>query len=218
MESTAVVTVRLSGAEDTFSLEGPCACCGTTSEGTWVYHNEYNLKQAAAGSSGGTVLKDLKDAQGKLAVGTVEIHLPYCGRHLSQSRRLAHNVTIWMWLGIVVGVVAAVYYLINFGGELSSRADSTGVRGFYLCALPVILWAAAMTLMFLLNAGIGQLPQYRDYPYGLSGGGSGVEIKVDAEQQGQDVWYLLRMGFLSKDAAQRFLDQNPQANILLGRG
>jgi hypothetical protein len=218
MESTAVVTVRLSGQEDRFGLEGPCACCEATSEGTWVYREEYNLKQPAAGANGGTVLKDLKDAQGKLATGTVEVHLPYCARHLSQSRRLANNAKIWMWLGIVVGVVAAGYYLLNFGGELSSRADSTRVRGFYLCALPVILWVAAMALMFVVNAGVGQLPQYRDYPYGLAGGGSGVEIKVDAEQHGQDVWYLLRMGFLSKDAAQRFLDQNPQANTILGQG
>jgi len=230
MDIKATLRLTLSNKKDSFALAGSCICCGKPSEDVWTYNKKYNLERWVASSGGSTgdikpVKQGYKDANGTPAQGEVEIKLPYCSTHLNQTKRLQNYHSRQQNALIIVGVVAAVLYFILVGGKWIGDADTTIQVGFRACGMPIIVFLGAAGLGLLattaINSGIASKPEYVDYPIDSgSGGGSGLAIVVDSDQNGvigQPVRYFLNLDFNNIDAAKQFKASYPGTIILLGQ-
>ena len=230
MDVKATFKLWLSGAKDTFTLDGPCVCCGKPSVNVWTYNKKYNLERWVASSGGRTgevkpIKQGYKDKDGNPAQGEIEFNLPYCSEHLSQSERLRNYHSNQTNAVIIAGVIAVVLYLVLFGWDWIGAAKSNLQTGFRACAMPIIVFVSIAGLGVLANTALNESksaqPKYIDYPINSSdGGGSGLAITVDGEATGmvgQHVRYFLNLDFKNIEAANQFKRKYSGAVILKGK-
>jgi hypothetical protein len=224
MDVKVTLKLLLSNKEDTFTLTGPCVCCGQPSQDVWKYTKEYSLERWVAGSKGVTK-QGYKDKEGQSARGKIELDLPYCSEHYDQTKRLHNYHSIQNALAGILGFVAIVLYFVLFGWDWLGGAETTREFGFRLCGVPIFVGIGGFALGFLaskaLNASIATLPALSDYPIdSASGGGSGLAITVDSETTGiagQEVRHYLNLDFKNVEAAQQFKQKHPGARVVKGR-
>lgn len=215
----------LSNTKDTFTLEGPCVCCGKPNVGVWTYKNDYKLERWGADSSGKPAKQGYKDKDGNAAQGEIELNLPYCSEHLNQSKRLRKyhgNQGNGM---VIAGVIAIVLYFILFGVDWMRDAETNIQMGFRMCAMPIIAFIGGAGLVGLamksINESKANQPEFIDYPINSdSGGGSGLAIRVGSEQSGrvgQFVGHFLFLDFKNIEAAKQFKQKYPESIISKGK-
>ena len=188
MDVKATIRLWLSGTKDTFTLDGPCVCCGKSSVNVWTYNKKYNLERWVASSGGQTgdvrpIKQGYKDKDGNPAQGDVEFSLPYCPEHLSQSERLRNYHNNQTNVVIIAGVIAVVLYFVLFGWDWVGAAKSNLQTGFRACGMPIIVFVGIAGLGILANTALNESksaqPKYIDYPINSpGGGGSGLAITV----------------------------------------
>jgi uncharacterized membrane protein YhaH (DUF805 family) len=186
----------------------------------WDHHEEYGLKHWQRGDNGQYALKDSRDNEGKLRLGVLDIQLPYCDKHLQQTRRLNSYLAGQKAIVTVVALLAAAVFLFTVALGWAADATDTRTYGFRLCVTPliagVVTWWGLAFASAGINAALSKLPAFKNLPI-ASGGGSGVGIEVrhgskDAKGAMARVRYFLLLDFMNKQAATRFMEANPTAS------
>jgi hypothetical protein len=223
MDVKVTIRLLLSNKEDTFTLTGPCVCCGQPSEDVWKYTNTYALERWVAGSKG-TAKQGYKDKDGNSARGKIELDLPYCSEHYAQTKRLHNYHNIQSIVAAILGITAIVLYFVGFGWNWVGAAETTREFYFRLCGAPIFVGLGGVALGYFafkaLNASIANLPAFSDYPIDSTyGGGSGLAVTVDGSKvgvAGQDVRHHLNLDFQNAEAAQQFKQTYPGALVVKG--
>jgi hypothetical protein len=214
-------------------LDGPCVCCDEPAEQTFTYEKKYPLRVWAASTNRKTGQRtltkdDKKDKEGKNEMGLFEFDLPYCAKHLAQTKKLhklhdkQNNAVAWL-------SAAAVVLFLVFGGFTWAAGAETNIQfGTRFCVVPIIIFVGAFGLLkFGLdswNESRARQPEFADFPLdSQSGGGSGVGIEITEEETkgtktlGTDVPNFLQLNFKSVEAANRFKQKYPGSRVIKGQ-
>ena len=129
MGTEVSLSMLLSGKQDRFALDGPCACCGEESAAVWDFHHSYTIRKWGRNSKGQLALVDQKDTQDKSVKGVVDIQLPYCVTHLRRTKRLNFLRDAKQTILILVGVAAVLAFIIGVAAPWSTTARDTQTQG-----------------------------------------------------------------------------------------
>jgi hypothetical protein len=225
MDIQVMLEQSLSNVRDTFTLSGPCVCCGQPSEQVWTCRREYDLERWVSGSSSKPIKQLYKDPDGDTVQGEVELKLPYCPEHFQQTKRLENYHRRQRKVAVILGAAGILLYFVLFGIDWIGAAETNIEMGFRMCAMPILVFGGFAGLAVLAftawNERKAAQPEFSDYPIDSpDGGGCGLGVTVMNERRGrvgQMVSYFLRLDFKNPDAARRFKRKYPDARALKGK-